>query len=59
MMQYVLNGLIEKIWIENAIQVTRHDELGLERRQSIRGIIQLVGQPNTQLGSNVEKINSK
>ena len=31
-MQAALNGLIEKIWIENAIQDARHHELGLKRR---------------------------
>ena len=36
-MQAALNGLIEKIWIENAIQDERHHELGLERRQGIVG----------------------
>ena len=58
-MQIVLNGLIQKIWTENAIQDAIHDELGLEKRQSIVGIIQVVGQPNTQFGSNVEKVNSE
>ncbi|KAH9686181.1 Endonuclease [Citrus sinensis] len=56
-MQAVLNGLIEKIWIENAIQDARHHELGLERRQGIVGIIQAIGQPNTQFGSNAEREN--
>lgn len=46
-MQATLNGLIEKIWIENAIQDARHHELGLERRQCIVGIIQAIGQQNT------------
>ena len=55
-MQVVLNGLIEKIWTENAIQDARDDELGLERSQSIVGIIQ-VGQSNTQFGSNAERVN--
>ncbi|KAH9705032.1 hypothetical protein KPL70_011714 [Citrus sinensis] len=54
-MQAALNGLIEKIWIENAIQDARHHELGLERSQGIVGIIQAIGQPNTQFGSNAEK----
>ena len=58
-MQAVLNGIIEKIWIENAIQDARHNGLGLERRQSIVGIIQVVGQPNTQFGSNAERVNSE
>ncbi|KAH9671240.1 Endonuclease [Citrus sinensis] len=53
-MQAALNGLIEKIWIENAIQGARHHELGSERRQGIVGIIQAIGQPNTQFGSNAE-----
>ena len=48
-MQAALNGLIEKIWIENAIQDGRHHELGVKRRQGIVGIIQTIGQPNTQL----------
>ncbi|KAH9734671.1 hypothetical protein KPL71_017451 [Citrus sinensis] len=47
-MQAALNGLIEKIWIENEIQDARHHELILERRQDIVGIIQAIGQPNTQ-----------
>ena len=51
-MQATLNGLIEKIWIENAIQDARHHELGLKRRQSI-------GQPNTQFVSNTERSNSE
>ena len=55
----LLNGLIEKIWTENAIQDARHYKLGLERRQSIVGIIQPIGQPNTQFGSNVERVNSQ
>ena len=38
-MQAALNGLIEKIWIEHAIQDARHHELGLERRQVIVCII--------------------
>ena len=53
-MQATLNGLIEKIWIENAIQDARHHELGLKRRQGIVGIIQVIGQPNTQFVSNAE-----
>ena len=53
MMQAALNGLIEKIQTENAIQDARHDELGLERRQNIVGIIQVAGQLNAQFGSNV------
>ena len=56
-MQATLNGLIEKIWIENAIQDARHHELGLKRRQGIVGIIQVIGQPNTQFGSNAERSN--
>ena len=59
MMQAALNGLIEKIWIENAIQDARHLELGLERRQGIVGIIEAIGQPNTQFGSNAERANSE
>ena len=58
-MQAALNGLIEKIWIENATQDARHHELGLERRQGIVGIIQAIGQPNTQFGSNVQRKNSE
>ena len=58
-MQAALNGLIEKIWIENKIQDSRHRELGLERRQGIVGIIQAIGQPNTQFGSNAERANPK
>ncbi|KAH9680152.1 Endonuclease [Citrus sinensis] len=54
-MQATLNGLIEKIWIENAIQDARHHELGLKRRQGIVGIIQVIGQPNTQVVSNAER----
>ena len=42
-MQATLNGLIENIWIENAIQDARYHELGLERRQGIVGIIQAIG----------------
>ncbi|KAH9724609.1 Endonuclease [Citrus sinensis] len=53
-MKAALNGLIEKIWIENAIQDARHHELGLKRRQGIVGIIQVIGQPNTQFVSNAE-----
>ena len=30
-MQAILNGLIEKMWIENTIQEAKHDELGLEK----------------------------
>ncbi|KAH9698045.1 hypothetical protein KPL71_023856 [Citrus sinensis] len=56
-MQAALNGLIEKMWIENAIQDARHHELGLERRQGIVGIIQAIGQPNTQFGSNAKMEN--
>ena len=44
-MQAALNGLIEKIWIENVIQDARHHELGLKKRQGIVGIIQVIGQP--------------
>ena len=51
-MQVASNKLIKKIWIENAIQVARYHEFGLERRQCIVGIIQAIGQPNTQFGSN-------
>ena len=40
-MQAALNGIIEKIWIENAIQDARQHELGLKRRQGIVGIIQV------------------
>ena len=58
-MQAALNGLIEKIWIENAIQDARHHELGLKRRQGIVGFIQVIGQPNTQFVSNVETSNSE
>ena len=58
-MQAALNGLIEKMWTDNAIQDARHHELGLERRQGIVGIIQAIGQPNTQFGSNAERANSK
>ncbi|KAH9658348.1 Endonuclease [Citrus sinensis] len=58
-MQVPLNGLIEKIWIENAIQDARHHQLGLERRQGIVGIIQAIGKPNTQFGSNAERANSE
>ncbi|KAH9744213.1 Endonuclease [Citrus sinensis] len=58
-MQAPLNGLIEKIWIENAIQDARHHELGLKRRQDIVGIIQVIGQPNTQFVSNAERSNSE
>ena len=58
-MQAALNGLIKKIWIENAIQNARHHELGLKRRQGIIGIIQAIGQPNKQFGFNVETENSE
>ena len=58
-MQSILNGLIEKIWIENTIQDARHHELGLKKRQGIVGIIQVIGQPNTQFVSKAEKSNSK
>ncbi|KAH9782171.1 ADP-ribosyl cyclase/cyclic ADP-ribose hydrolase [Citrus sinensis] len=58
-MQAALNGLIEKIWIENAIQDARHHELGLKRRQGIVGIIQVIGQPNTQVVSNAESNESE
>ena len=54
-----IHGLIEKIWIENAIQDARHHELGLKRRQGIVGIIQVIGQPNTQVVSNAERSNSE
>ena len=40
--QAALNGLVEKMWTENAIQDARHDELGLERRQGIVDIIQAI-----------------
>ena len=46
-MQAALNGLIEKMWTENAVQDVRHHELGLERRQGIVGNIQAIRQPNT------------
>ena len=59
MMQVALNGLIEKIGIENAIQDARHHKLSLKRRQGIVGIIQAIGQPNTQFGSNAERSNSE
>ena len=36
-----------------------HDELGLERRQDIVGIILDSGQPNTKIGSNVKGANSE
>ena len=55
-MQATLNRLIETMWTENAIHDARHHELGLERRQ---GIIQVIGQPNTQFGFNVETENSE
>ena len=55
----LLNGLIEKIWIENEIQDARHHELGLKRRQGIVGIIQVIGQPNTQFVSNAERSHSE
>ena len=43
-MQAALNGLIKKMWTENAIQDARHHELTLERRQDIIvGIIQAIG----------------
>ncbi|KAH9780623.1 hypothetical protein KPL71_008145 [Citrus sinensis] len=58
-MQAALNGLIEKMWTENTIQDARHHELGLEKRQGIVGIIQAIGQPNTQFGSNAERENSE
>ena len=58
-MQTALNGLIEKIWIENAIQDARYHEFGMERRQGIVGIIQAIGQPNTQFGSNAERAKSE
>ena len=58
-MQAALNGLIKKIWIENAIQDARHHELGLKNRQCIVGIIQVIGQPNTQFVSNAERSNSE
>ena len=57
-MQATLNGLIEKIWIENSNQDARHHELGLKRRPIV-GIIQVIGQPNTQFVSNVERSNSE
>ena len=43
----------------NRIHDARHDELGLERRQGIVGIIQAIGQPNTQFGPNAERENSE
>ena len=55
--QATFNGLIEKMWTKNEIQDVRHHELGLERRQGIVGIIQAIGQPNTQFGSNAERRN--
>ena len=57
--QAALNGLIEKIWIENEIQDARHHELGLKRRQGIVDIIQVIGQPNIQFVSNAERSNSE
>ena len=56
-MQAASNGLIEKMWTENGIQDARHNELGLERRHDIMGIIQAIRQPNTQFGLNVESAN--
>ena len=47
-MQVILNELIEKMWTKNAIQDARHD---------VVGIIQVVGQPNIQFGSNPERVN--
>ena len=41
----------------NATQDAKHDELGLERRQDIMGIIQAIGHLNTQFGSNTEREN--
>ena len=58
-MQATLNRLIETMWTENAIHDARHHELGLERRQGIIGIIQAIGQPNTQVVSNAERSNSE
>ena len=49
--QDVLNGLIEKIWTENAIQDARDDELGLERSKVLWALFKLLGsQINTQFG---------
>ena len=45
-MQAALNGLIEKIWIENTIQDARHHELDFKRRQGIVGIIQVIENKN-------------
>ena len=58
-MQVALNGLIEKMWTENAIQDARYHELGLERKQGIVGIIQAIGQLNTQFGFNAKRANLK
>ena len=58
-MQAALNGLIEKMWTKNVIQDAKHYELHLESRQAIVGIIQAIGQPNTQFGSNAERENSE
>ena len=58
-MQAALNGLIEKIWIKNEIQDATHHELGLKRKQAIVGIIQAIGQPNTEFRSNTERSNSE
>ena len=44
-MQVALNGLIEKMWNENAIQDARHHELGLERREdkTLLALFKLLG----------------
>ncbi|KAK9186450.1 hypothetical protein WN944_020785 [Citrus x changshan-huyou] len=56
-MQAALNGLIEKMWTKNVIQDAKHHELHLESRQAIVGIIQAIGWPNTQFGSNAKREN--
>lgn len=53
-MYAILNGLIEKIQVEITIQSARHDELGLEIRQSIMSIIQVIEQSNTQFMPNMD-----
>ena len=42
-MQAALNGLIEKIWIENAIQDARHHELGLGEDKALWALFKLLG----------------
>ena len=42
-MQVALNGLIEKIWIENAIQDARHHELGLGEDKALWALFKLLG----------------